>query len=110
MLESPEQIIIGCHILMKAIHVKQAYIGVENNKRDAIALLKKQAEKYPGIEIVPLRTRYPQGGEKQLIKAVTGREVPSGGLPMHAHVVVLSSKMSEPLLPCMKPFRKINRS
>ena len=54
MLESPEQIIIGCHILMKAIHVKQAYIGVENNKRDAIALLKKQAEKYPGIEIVPL--------------------------------------------------------
>ena len=88
MLESPEQIIIGCHILMKAIHVKQAYIGVENNKRDAIALLKKQAEKYPGIEIVPLRTRYPQGGEKQLIDAVISRQVAAGALPISTGAVV----------------------
>ena len=88
MLESPEQIIIGCHILMKAIHVKQAYIGVENNKRDAIALLKKQAEKYPGIEIVPLRTRYPQGGEKQLIDAILHKQVANGALPVSTGAIV----------------------
>ena len=88
MLESPEQIIIGCHILMKAIHVKQAYIGVENNKRDAIALLKKQTEKYPGIEIVPLRTRYPQGGEKQLIDAILHKQVANGALPVSTGAIV----------------------
>ena len=69
----------------KACGAKKIVIGVEDNKRDAVAELKKHAG---AIEIVLLDTKYPQGGEKQLIKAVTGREVPSNGLPFQAGVVV----------------------
>ncbi len=88
MLEKPEEIMVGTKILMKALNVEKAFIGIENNKPDAIQLLTSKASKYPGIGIVPLKVKYPQGGEKQLIKAVTGKEVPSGGLPIAVGAVV----------------------
>jgi len=88
MLEKAEEILTGIRILMIALDVKKAFIGIENNKPDAIKLLQKQTAKYSTIEVVPLKVKYPQGGEKQLIKAVTGREVPSGKLPIETGCIV----------------------
>ncbi|MFA9390438.1 MAG: electron transport complex subunit RsxC [Prolixibacteraceae bacterium] len=88
MLERGDELMVGIKILMKALNVNRAVIGIENNKRDAIQHLSTLAKKYQGIEICPLKVQYPQGGEKQLIKAVTGREVPSGALPIAVGAVV----------------------
>lgn len=88
MLEKAEELLVGTKILMKALGVEKAYIGIENNKEDAIIKLGQLSSKYEGIEVVPLKVKYPQGGEKQLIKAITGREVPSGGLPIAVGAVV----------------------
>ena len=88
MLEQGEKLLVGARILAKAIGVDKIYIGIENNKPDAIAHLERLAGAYLEIEIVPLQMRYPQGGEKQLIAAVTGREVPSGCLPIDVGAVV----------------------
>ncbi len=88
MLEKGEEILIGTTILMTALGVKQAFIGIEKNKPDAIDHLRKLATGYPAIGIVPLKVKYPQGGEKQLIKAVVNREVPSGKLPIEVGCVV----------------------
>jgi electron transport complex protein RnfC len=88
MLEHTEELMIGVQILKKAIGAPVAYIGVEINKPKAIAKLNSLASEYEGIKIVPLKKKYPQGGEKQLIKAVTNREVPSGGLPVDAGAIV----------------------
>jgi len=88
MLEKGEEILIGTSILMKALQVSKAYIGIENNKPDAIEHLNKLCKQYSNIQIVALKVRYPQGGEKQLIKAITGREVPSGALPVDVGAVV----------------------
>ncbi len=88
MLEQGDKLLVGARILAKAIGVDKIYIGVENNKPDAIAHLERLAGAYLEVEIVPLKMRYPQGGEKQLIAAVTGREVPSGCLPIDVGAVV----------------------
>ena len=89
MLEKPEEILVGVDLIMKAVGVTKGYIGIENNKPDAIALLTEKAAAYPHIEIVPLQVKYPQGGEKQLIAAVTGREVPAPpALPISVGAVV----------------------
>ncbi len=88
MMEKGEQILTGVEILMKAIHVSKAVIGIENNKKDAIAHLGQLAKNYPGIEIMPLKVQYPQGGEKQLIDAVIRRQVKSGALPISVGAVV----------------------
>lgn len=88
MLEHPEEIMVGITILMKAIKVSKAYIGVENNKPDAIEALRKAAAGFQGIEVVPLKMKYPQGGEKQLIQAITGRYVGSGALPITTGALV----------------------
>ena len=88
MLEHAEEIMVGVNILMKAVKVSKAFIGIENNKPDAIALLSKVASGYAGISIVPLKVQYPQGGEKQLIDAVISRQVPSGALPIATGAVV----------------------
>ncbi|MEA3444542.1 MAG: electron transport complex subunit RsxC [Bacteroidota bacterium] len=88
MLEKAEELIVGTQILMKALGVKKAMIGIENNKPDAIEKLNSLANKNPGIEVYPLKVQYPQGGEKQLIKALINREVPSGGLPIAVGAVV----------------------
>lgn len=85
MVEYPEEIILGAKLLAKVAGARKIVIAVEDNKPDAIAALK---EKAGSIEVVALPTQYPQGGEKQLIQAVTGREVPSGGLPYQAGVIV----------------------
>lgn len=88
MLEKGEELIIGTQILMAALNVKKAIIGIENNKKDAIQHLTTIASKYPGTTVMPLKVKYPQGGEKQLIKAAIKREVPSGGLPIDVGAVV----------------------
>ena len=88
MMEHGEEIIIGIQILKKALGVQRAIIGIENNKPDAIAHMRELAEKQLGIEVMPLKLRYPQGGEKQLIDATIGRQVPSGALPIEVGAVV----------------------
>lgn len=88
MLEHPEEILIGTSILMKAIGVTKAVIGIENNKKDAIDLLSSKAKSFDGIIIQPLKVKYPQGGEKQLIDAITRRMVKSGQLPISTGAVV----------------------
>lgn len=88
MLEHGEEMLIGIEILKKALGIQKAIIGIENNKKNAIDHLKKLASQFSGTEIQPLKVQYPQGGEKQLIKAATGREVPSGALPIAVGAVV----------------------
>lgn len=92
MLEHGEELIVGVTILMKAVGVEKAYIGIENNKPDAIEHLRGIARNYAGVEVVPLKVKYPQGGEKQLIAAVTGRQVPPPpALPIDVGAVVCNA-------------------
>ena len=88
MLEKGEEMLIGVSIMMKALKTDKAIIGIENNKPDAIANLEKIAANFAGISIKPLKVQYPQGGEKQLIDALIGRQVPSGKLPIEVGCVV----------------------
>lgn len=88
MLEKGAEIIVGIRLLMKALNVEKAAIGIENNKPDAIKLLQEKTKNDAQISVVPLKVKYPQGGEKQLIKAVIGKEVPSGSLPIAVGAVV----------------------
>lgn len=90
MLEKTEELLVGVTILMQALSVEQAYIGIEKNKPDAIEKLQQYAKNYTGIQVVPLKVMYPQGGEKQLIKAILNREVPSGKLPVDVGAVVFN--------------------
>jgi len=88
MLEKGEEMLIGTLILKKALGVNRTIIGIENNKPDAIEHMIKLAGQYDGIEVQALKVKYPQGAEKQLIKAVTNREVPSGKLPIEVGAIV----------------------
>jgi len=88
MLEHPDEIMVGIEIMMKAGKVDRAFIGIESNKPDAIELLSEKAKDHAGIEVVPLKVRYPQGAEKQLIKAILNREIPSGKLPLDVGCIV----------------------
>ncbi|MCK5145926.1 electron transport complex subunit RsxC [bacterium] len=88
MLERPDEIIKGMRLIMKILKIDTGYIGIEANKPDAIALLKEKVNKETGIEVVVLEVKYPQGAEKQLIKASTNRDVPAGKLPMEIGCVV----------------------
>ncbi|MGL5937808.1 MAG: electron transport complex subunit RsxC [Phocaeicola sp.] len=89
MLEKADEILVGVSILMKGAHVTKGYIGIENNKPDAIQLMSEKAAQYGNIEIVPLKVQYPQGGEKQLIDAVIRRQVPAPpSIPIHVGAVV----------------------
>ena len=88
MIETPERVVEGARLLLKASGAPVCKIGIENNKPDAIKAIREAAKPYKDIEVVELMTKYPQGGEKQLIKAVTGREVPRGGLPIAAGCIV----------------------
>lgn len=87
MLEKTEEILEGIEIVKKLLAPKRCIIGIENNKPDAIEKFSKARNESP-IEIVGLKVKYPQGDEKQMIEALLGREVPSGGLPMDVGVVV----------------------
>ena len=87
-LEKPDECLVGVQALLIASGAKKAIIGIEINKNDAYKILKEKAETYTNIEVVPLRIKYPQGAEKQLIKALTNREVPNGKLPIDIGVIV----------------------
>lgn len=88
MLEKPTEIIEGLKILMRILNVKKGYVGIEANKPDAVEAMKKAAAGSPEVEVWPVQVKYPQGAEKMLIKAIAGRTVPAGGLPMDIGVVV----------------------
>ena len=90
MLEKGKELMIGIQILKKALKVSKALVGVENNKPDAINHLTNLARNHEGIEVLALKVKYPQGGEKQLIKALLNREVPSGGLPVDVGTVAFN--------------------
>lgn len=83
-----KEIIGGVRCLMKATSTPKALIGIEDNKPEAIDTMERIIMGFTDIEVVPLKTAYPQGGEKQLIQALTGRVVPAGGLPIDVGVVV----------------------
>lgn len=88
MVEKPEQILVGIDILKKALDVQRVGIGVEANTPDAVKIFEQLTRDRDDIKVYPLQVKYPQGGEKQLIKAVTGQEVPAGGLPVDVGAVV----------------------
>ena len=88
MLERGEEILIGVSIIMKALKVGRAMIGIENNKTDAIEHITRLASDHKGVTVHALKVKYPQGAEKQLIKALINREVPSGRLPIDVNCVV----------------------
>lgn len=88
MVEYPERVHFGVRIMMQCLGVERAVIGVEKNKPDAIAALRSTLPDDLDVSVQPLVVKYPQGAEKMLIHVVTGREVPSGKLPMHVGAVV----------------------
>ena len=88
LLERGEEVLIGLQILMKSVGVTKGYVAIENNKRDAIEKLTELASTMSGIEIVPMKVKYPQGGEKQLIDTVLKRRVASGKLPVTEGAIV----------------------
>jgi electron transport complex protein RnfC len=90
MLNQAEKVVMGLKAAMKAVSVEKGFIGVEDNKNDAIEALVKAIGNDSRLEVYSLHTKYPQGAEKQLIAAITGREVPSGALPADAGVVVMN--------------------
>ncbi|MCU0288306.1 MAG: electron transport complex subunit RsxC [Acidobacteria bacterium] len=90
MLERPDEILQGIRIMMKAGKIDRAIIGIEANKPDAIAMMQSKIKtgEFPGIEVASLEVKYPQGAEKQLVKALLNREIPSGKLPLDVHCIV----------------------
>jgi electron transport complex protein RnfC len=87
MLEYAERMVTGVKIVMKVLDVSKCFVGIEDNKPEAVRAM-REAFKGTSVEVVALPTKYPQGAEKMLIKVLTNREVPSGGLPMDVGVVV----------------------
>ena len=87
---NPEQVLMGMQIMAKVLRPKRAVLAVEDNKADAVRALKPMMDGYAGIELLVLPARYPQGSEKQLIQAVTGRQVPSGKLPVSVGCAVFN--------------------
>lgn len=90
MLEKSTRIIDGLRAVMRALNVRRGVIAIEDNKPEAIQAMQKAALGREGVRIQPMKTKYPQGGEKQLIEAITGRQVPTRRLPIDVHVVVLN--------------------
>jgi electron transport complex protein RnfC len=88
MREQPREIVKGVELLMRAAGVNRGVIAIENNKPEAIQAMTDAAASVPGIEVMPMQVKYPQGGEKQLIEAVIGKEVPSGALPIATGAIV----------------------
>ena len=88
MLEYADDVIFGLKVMLKTVNAEKGIIIIEDNKTDAVELMKSKVEGMPNIEVLMAKTKYPQGAEKMLIKRVTGRKVPSGGLPLDVGVVV----------------------
>ena len=87
MVEEPDAVVGGLRLIMRVLDVETGYIGIEDNKPDAIAAIEKAIDD-PNITIKTLKTKYPQGCERNLIETITGRQVPSGGLPMDVGIIV----------------------
>ena len=88
MVESAMEVVEGLRIMMRVVGAERGVIGVERNKADAVCRLKETVRGEHGIDVIDLKVKYPQGAEKQLIHAITGREVPRGGLPMDVGCIV----------------------
>lgn len=88
MLENSQKIVVGALMIAKAVSAQKVIIAIENNKPDAISAMQQVCADYPQTEVGILKTKYPQGSEKQLIQAVTKKQVPSGGLPAAVGIVV----------------------
>jgi len=89
MLEMGEKMLAGMSIIMKILGTENGYIGIENNKPDAIDVMRDlTAKQFSSFKVVPLKVKYPQGAEKMLIEAIVKRRVPAGGLPMDVGTVV----------------------
>ncbi len=86
----PEAVLQGMMILRQVLHPERVVLAVEDNKQEAIRKLQTMKERFPEIDVAVLPTRYPQGSEKQLIQAVTGREVAPGKLPVSAGCAVFN--------------------
>lgn len=88
MIERPEAVVSGLRLIMKALGVSKGFIGIEDNKPEAIAVMNDALKNESGISVIALKTKYPQGAEKMLIKAAAGREVPPGKLPLDVGCVI----------------------
>jgi electron transport complex protein RnfC len=88
MIENADGVIEGARIIMELTGIRKAHIAIEANKPEAISLMNRKVAGDSSIDVIELRTLYPQGGEKQLIYAATGRKVPAGGLPADIGVLV----------------------
>jgi electron transport complex protein RnfC len=88
MIEESERIVTGLKIILKVIQTARGIIAIEDNKPEAIEHLKEFCAAIPDIKVAVVQTKYPQGCEKQLVDAITGREVPSGGLPIDVGCIV----------------------
>jgi electron transport complex protein RnfC len=88
MAEYPDRVLLGLRIMMRCLGVERARIGIERNKPDAIDAIRARLPADLDVDVVPLTVKYPQGAEKMLIKALLGREVPSGRLPVHVGALV----------------------
>ncbi len=88
MLEDAEDIVLGLRLMLRAGGAARGIVGIEENKPDAVSVMRKQLAPWPQLEVKVLRLKYPQGEERLLIKAITGRNVPLGALPAAAGVVV----------------------
>ena len=88
MVEKAEQIIMGARIINRALGIQNAIIAIDENKPKAIEILTDLSKRYIGVNIRVCETKYPQGGEKQLIRAITGKELPSGKLPLDMGCIV----------------------
>jgi len=88
MIEESKRIVTGLKIILKVIKTARGIIAIENNKPEAIEHLKEFCANIPDIKVAVVKTKYPQGCEKQLVDAITGREVPSGGIPIDVGCLV----------------------
>ncbi|MHC4923894.1 MAG: electron transport complex subunit RsxC [Planctomycetota bacterium] len=88
MVEYPDRVLLGLRIMMRCLGVERAMVGIERNKPDAIEAIRARLPDDLDVEVLPLTVKYPQGAEKMLIRAVLGREVPEGRLPLDVGVVV----------------------
>ena len=90
MLENPTRVVDGLRAVMRALNVSRGVIAIEDNKPDAIEVMREHIRGREGVELTVVRAKYPQGSEKQLIRTITGHEVPRGGLPIDVGTIVLN--------------------
>jgi Na+-translocating ferredoxin:NAD+ oxidoreductase subunit C len=110
MLERGEELMVGIRLILRALSVPRAELGIEDNKADAIEALSALAERYPDIVIRPLKTHYPQGGERQLVQALTGREIPPPpGLPIDVGCAVFNVSTAYAIYEAVQKGRPLTR-